>query len=179
MLGDMQAIDAGRVGGFGELQPLVEQRRQRPFAILDVIEKSDFHGASSLCIPACGIGVAYLAFCARHRLSPILPAHAGAILVGLQSRGMDAVDRQLLVAILGIAGDADRADDFAVIVADQHAAAFGKNLLAARRNQIAHEDRPLLGALVHQLGAAPQATAPHRLCRRPFRNGSWRRRLPS
>ena len=46
VLGDMQAIDAGRVGGFGETQPLVEQRGQRPFAIFDVIEKSDFHDAS-------------------------------------------------------------------------------------------------------------------------------------
>src|SRR5258708_9998937 len=69
---------------------------------------------------------------------------------------MDAVGGELLVALPGIAGDADRADDFAVRVADQQAAGFGKQLLVARRDQITHEDRPLLGALMHQARAAPE-----------------------
>jgi hypothetical protein len=47
MLGDVQAIDTGGVGGFGKSQPFVKQPGQRPFAVLDVIEKPDFHGASS------------------------------------------------------------------------------------------------------------------------------------
>ena len=46
MLGKVQAIEAGRIGRCGELQAFVEQRRQRPRAILDVVEQSDFHGAS-------------------------------------------------------------------------------------------------------------------------------------
>src|SRR5580692_4191871 len=69
---------------------------------------------------------------------------------------MDAVGGELLVALPGIAGDADRADDLAVGIADQQAAGFGKQLLVARRDQIAHEDRPLLGALMHQARAAPE-----------------------
>ena len=69
---------------------------------------------------------------------------------------MDAEDREFLVAVLGIARHSDRANDLAVIVADQPAAAFRENLLAARRNEVAHEDRALLGALVHELGAAAE-----------------------
>jgi hypothetical protein len=46
VLGDMQAIKAGFVGGGGEFNPLVEKLRDRPCAILNVIEKSDFHDAS-------------------------------------------------------------------------------------------------------------------------------------
>ncbi len=46
VLGKVQAIHAGRIGRFGELQALVEQRRERPRAILDVVKQSDFHGAS-------------------------------------------------------------------------------------------------------------------------------------
>ena len=43
MLGDMQAIDAGLIGCLCKCQTLVEQRRQRPLAIFDMVEKSDFH----------------------------------------------------------------------------------------------------------------------------------------
>ena len=38
MLGDMQAINAGGFGGFHKLQTFVEQLRQRPVAMLDVIK---------------------------------------------------------------------------------------------------------------------------------------------
>src|ERR1700685_2845926 len=69
---------------------------------------------------------------------------------------MDAVGGGFLVALPGIAGDADRADDFALGIADQQAARLGKQLLVARRDQIAHEDRPLFGALMHQARAAPK-----------------------
>ena len=38
VLGEMQAVEACRVGLLDEGQPLVEQLRDRPFAVLDVIE---------------------------------------------------------------------------------------------------------------------------------------------
>jgi hypothetical protein len=40
------------------------------------------------------------------------------------------VGGKLFVALLGVAADADRAYDLAIAVADQHAAAFGENLIA-------------------------------------------------
>jgi hypothetical protein len=43
MLGDVQAINAGGFRRFGETQSLVEQLRQRPIAVLDMIEKSNPH----------------------------------------------------------------------------------------------------------------------------------------
>ena len=43
MLGNMQTIDSRGFRRFGETQPLVEQLRQRPIAVLDVIEKSNPH----------------------------------------------------------------------------------------------------------------------------------------
>ena len=88
--------------------------------------------------------------------SPTLPAHAAAVFVGSQTGRVDAMNRQFLVAILGIAGYADRANDFATIVADQHAAAFGKDLLAARGNQITHEDRPFVRPLADEFRAAAE-----------------------
>ncbi len=48
MLGHVQAIDAGLVRRLDEGQPLVEQGGERPLAVLDVIEQSDFHFSSSL-----------------------------------------------------------------------------------------------------------------------------------
>src|SRR5689334_13991956 len=59
------------------------------------------------------------------------PSHRGAVVIGLEPRRMDAVRRELLVAVLRVAGDADRTDHFAVGVADQEATALGKDLLAA------------------------------------------------
>ena len=46
MLGDMQAIDAGFVGGGGEGEPLVEQCRKRAVRALHMIEQPDFHASS-------------------------------------------------------------------------------------------------------------------------------------
>ncbi len=43
VLGHVQAIEASLVRRGGELQPLVEQRRHRSAAMLDVIEKPDLH----------------------------------------------------------------------------------------------------------------------------------------
>ena len=51
VFGEVQAIDAGGVGRFGEFQTLVEQRRERARAILDMIEQPDFHIASFYCCP--------------------------------------------------------------------------------------------------------------------------------
>src|SRR5262249_56770450 len=81
-------------------------------------------------------------------------AELRAVLVGLEPDGADAVGGELLVALLRIAGDADRADDLARAIANLHPAALGKNLLAACRDEIAHEDRLLLGAYFHELGRA-------------------------
>src|SRR5947207_552003 len=54
-----------------------------------------------------------------------------AVLVGFQPDRADAVGGKLLVALLGIAGDADRADDLARVIANLQPAALGKNRLAA------------------------------------------------
>jgi hypothetical protein len=48
VLGDMQAIHAGRVSGGGKCQPLVERGGDRAIRAFDVIEKSDFHAV--LCL---------------------------------------------------------------------------------------------------------------------------------
>ena len=48
MLGEVQTIEARRVRGLNEGQPLVEQLRGGAFAILDVIKQSNFHFSSSL-----------------------------------------------------------------------------------------------------------------------------------
>src|SRR5581483_3067768 len=85
-----------------------------------------------------------------------LPAHVPAVFVGLQPRRMDAVNGEFLVAVFGIAGDADCADDIAVIVTDHHAAAFGKELIVAGADQVAHEDRLFMRALAHQLRTAAE-----------------------
>src|SRR5262245_28792261 len=81
-------------------------------------------------------------------------AELGAVLVGLESDRADAVGGELLVAVLGVAGHADRADDLTGGVADLQPAALGKDLVAGRAQEIAHEDRLLLGAHLHQLGGA-------------------------
>jgi hypothetical protein len=51
------------------------------------------------------------------------------VLISLEARGVNAVSGKLLVALLGIARNADGAYDFAVLVTDQPAAALGKNLI--------------------------------------------------
>ena len=44
VLGDVQAVDAGLVGGGGEFEALVERLRDRAIGgALDVIEDTDFH----------------------------------------------------------------------------------------------------------------------------------------
>ena len=43
MFRHVEAINASLIGGLDESEPLVEQRRKRPLAVLDVVEKSDFH----------------------------------------------------------------------------------------------------------------------------------------
>jgi Homeodomain-like domain len=42
-LGDMQAIDAGFVGGRSEGEPLIEDRRERAVCPLDMVEQADLH----------------------------------------------------------------------------------------------------------------------------------------
>src|SRR2546430_15049105 len=78
----------------------------------------------------------------------------GAVVVGFEAGRADAVGGELLVAVLGVAGDPDGTDDFARAVADLQSPAFGKDLIAAGAHEIPHEDRPLLGARLHQLGGA-------------------------
>src|SRR3981081_2509943 len=85
---------------------------------------------------------------------PAAAAAVGAILVGLEADGADAMGGELLVAVLGVAGDPDRADHLALRIADLQSAALGEHLLAGRAQEIAHEDRLLLGAHLDQLGGA-------------------------
>src|SRR5262249_666891 len=106
-------------------------------------------------------------------------AHGGAILVGLEADGADAVRGELLVAFLAIAGDGDRADDSARGVANLQTAAFGKNLFVACGDEIAHEDRLLLGAHLSRAWRSGPGRARHRPCRRPSRTGSSSSPLPS
>src|SRR5207249_4243902 len=47
MLGDMQGVDAGLVGGGRESEALVERHRHRPISALDVIEDPDSHSFNS------------------------------------------------------------------------------------------------------------------------------------
>src|SRR5215831_11275445 len=93
---------------------------------------------------------------ARLRRQADPPSHALAIRVGVQPRDVDAVHGKLLVAVLGVAGHADRANDCAAGIADQHAAAFRKDLIAAGGNEITHEDWPLLGALANEFRASAE-----------------------
>jgi ABC-type glutathione transport system ATPase component len=46
MLGNMQAIEAGPLGGGREFNALVVKLRHRPFTGFDMVEKSDFHDSS-------------------------------------------------------------------------------------------------------------------------------------
>src|SRR5262249_4980798 len=82
-------------------------------------------------------------------------AHGRAVLVGLEADRADAVGGELLVALLSVAGDADCADDLARGIANLQTAALGKDLFVGRGDEIAHEDRLLLGAHLHELGGAP------------------------
>src|SRR5881392_1903995 len=96
------------------------------------------------------------------------PTHAHAIGIGLQPRRVNAVDRKLLVAVFGIAGHADRAYDFALRIADEHAAALRENLIAARGDKVAHENWPLLRPFADQF-----RTPPERECRISFAVGHF------
>jgi hypothetical protein len=51
MFRHVQAVDAGVVGRLGKGQPFIEQRGERPVAMLDVIKQSDFHCCCKL-LPA-------------------------------------------------------------------------------------------------------------------------------
>src|SRR5215469_1251114 len=84
------------------------------------------------------------------------PPHGLAVIIRLEPGRADAVGGELLVAVLGIAGDPDRADHLAVGIADQKPAAFGKDLVAARRDQVVHEDRLLLRTHAYELRGAPE-----------------------
>src|SRR5256885_17264824 len=61
-----------------------------------------------------------------------------AVVIGLEASRMDTVGGELLVAILGVAGDPDCADHLAGLVTNLQAAAFGKDLVAAGAIEIAH-----------------------------------------
>src|SRR5262249_52982230 len=60
------------------------------------------------------------------------------VLVGLEARRVNTVSGQLFVALLRVSGNPHSADDFAVLTANQHAAAFGKNLIVRSTDQILH-----------------------------------------
>ena len=85
------------------------------------------HGADFVVTPL------FFAYFAVQSSSLILESHfrtkVFTVLVGLEARRVNAVSGQLFVALLCISRDADGADDFAVLIANQHAAALGKNLI--------------------------------------------------
>src|SRR5882757_9915867 len=85
---------------------------------------------------------------------PAAAPQISTVFVRLETDRTHAVNSELLVALLGIARHPDRADDLAIGVADLHAPAFGENLIAGRAEQVAHEDRLLLGAHLDELGGA-------------------------
>src|SRR5260370_29135063 len=90
------------------------------------------------------------------RGKPAPPTHAHAIGIGLQSRRVNAVDRKLLVAVFGVAGHADCAYDVAFGIADEHAAALRKNLIAARGDKVTHENWPLSRSFADQFRTAAE-----------------------
>ena len=132
MLGEMQAIEAGRVGRWMNLSRSSNSCASGPLAVLDMIEKSDFHNASfglTLSIPASapGIVVCYLSLRFRADARPT----GGFVLISPIRRPMPAQSSsvfspaarmpkagKLVVAVFGVAGDADRADHLAIVVAD-------------------------------------------------------------
>src|SRR5258706_2067508 len=91
-------------------------------------------------------------------LSPVgqpnaAPASQGrTVLVGFEPDRVDAMGGEFLFALLRIAGDADRADDLARPVATLQPSTLGKDLLAARGDEISTEDERLLGPDLNELG---------------------------
>ena len=53
---------------------------------------------------------------------------------------------EFFIALLSVSRDADRTDDFSVVITDQHTAAFRKDLIGGGAHQILHEQRPFFGA---------------------------------
>ena len=74
-------------------------------------------------------------FLLRQTDLPPMPAQSAS---GFQARGVDAVDGEFLVAVFGIARDPDRADYFAAVVANQHAATLRENLITAGDDEMSH-----------------------------------------
>src|SRR6185436_3326767 len=77
---------------------------------------------------------------------PHLRSQICTILVGLEARRADPVCSELLITLLGIASDANRAEQLAAIASDQHAAALRKDLIARSTNEVLHEERPFFRA---------------------------------
>ena len=65
-----------------------------------------------------------------------------AVFIRFQPRRADPVCGEFLIALLGIAGDADRPEQFAAIATNEHAAALRKYLIARCTNEVLHEERP-------------------------------------
>ena len=53
---------------------------------------------------------------------------------------------KLLIALLGVSCNTDSTDDLAIVVANQHAAAFGKDLIAGGSDHVLHEQRPFFSS---------------------------------
>src|SRR5215831_15521130 len=95
------------------------------------------------------LGLEFITPVLHHSITPvllILQPHFRTkiltVLVGLEARRVNTVSGQLFVALLRVSGNPHSADDFAVLIANQHAAAFGKNLIVRSTDQILHEQRP-------------------------------------
>ena len=74
--------------------------------------------------------------------------------VGPETAGMDAVDGAQIVDLVDVAGDAERADDLAIRIADKLAAAFEEQRPIGKFSQRRHEER-----LLPRFSAEPGATS--------------------
>src|SRR5690349_22439515 len=54
----------------------------------------------------------------------------GAVLIRFKPSGSNSIAGQLLIALLRVARDSDRADHLAIVIADQHSSALGENPVA-------------------------------------------------
>src|SRR5215510_9754634 len=93
----------------------------------------------------------------RTASSPSLPSGLGAARIGLQAGGLDPGDGAGFVLVRRVAGNAGRADDVAIGIADENAARIGNQPAAAGGGQRGEELRRVGGAL--EQGARAEAHA--------------------
>src|SRR5215813_14100969 len=94
------------------------------------------------------LGLEFITPVLHHSITPVLlilqPHFRTKILtvfVGLEARRVNTVRVQLFVPLLRVSGNPHSADDFAVLIANQHDAAFAKNFIIIITDQILHDQR--------------------------------------